>query len=209
MQAPAVEHSGRGQRSHTFLAQFQGIGELDTRLKDGLKLFTSFAEFKHVRSTGFLSQEAGALDTSGASHEGGVQGRSEMAADRALGFQVGGRQDPWWRLNWSFLEEDMLGLNLLSPWYKFVLHFRVVVLLLRTGLAFFPVRPTTTSLAVVAEKCVVRKLQSSRPTTTVPVPGEGDRTITPRTSDVTTGLGSKTQGRVGNSRKLDGVLAEA
>ena len=132
-----------------------------------------------------------------------------MAADRALGFQVGGRQDPWWRLNWGFLDEDTLGLNLLSPWYKIVLHFRVVVLLLRTGLAFFSVRPTTTSLAVVAEKCVVRKLQSSRPTTTVPVPGEGDRTITPRTSDVTTGLGSKTQGRVGNSRKLDGVLAEA
>ena len=133
MQAPAVEHSGRGQRSHTFLAQFQGIGELDTRLKDGLKLFTSFAEFKHVRSTGFLSQEAGALDTSGASQEGGVQGRSEMAADRAPGVQ-GGRQDPWWRLNWSFLEEDIVGLNLLSPRYILVLHFRVVVLLLRARL---------------------------------------------------------------------------
>ena len=139
MQAPAAEDSGRGQRSHTFLAQFQGIGELDTRLKDGLKLFTSFAEFKNVRSTGFLSQEAGPLDTSGASREGGVQGRREVAADRALGFQVGGRQDPWWRLNWSFLEEDIVGLNLLSPWYTFVLHFRVVVLLLRTRLVLFPV----------------------------------------------------------------------
>ena len=134
MQSPAVEYSGRGQRSHTFLAQFQGIGELDTRLKDGLKLFTSFAEFKHVRSTGFLSQEAGPLDTSGASHEGGVQGRREVAADRALGFQVGGRQDPWWRLNWSFLEEDIVGLNPLSPWYTFVLYFRVFVLLLRARL---------------------------------------------------------------------------
>ena len=134
-----MEDSGRGQRSHTFLAQFQGIGELDTRLKDGIELFTSFAEFKNVRSTGFGSQEAGPLDTSGASREGGVQGRREVAADRALGFQVGGRQDPWWRLNWSFLEEDIVGLNPLSPWYKFVLHFRVVVLLLRTRLAFFPV----------------------------------------------------------------------
>ena len=139
MQAPAAEDSGRGQCSHTFLAQFQGNGELDTRLKDGLKPFTSFAEFKHVRSTGFLSQEAGALDTSGASREGGVQGRSEMEADRALGFQVGGRQDPWWRLNWSLLEEDIVGLNPLSPWYTLVLHFRVCVLLLRTRLVLFPV----------------------------------------------------------------------
>ena len=139
MQAPAAENSGRGQRSHTFLAQFQGIGELDTRLKDGLKLFTSFAEFKNARSTGFSSQEAGPLDTSGASHEGGVQGRREVAADRALGFQVGGRQDPWRRLNWSFLEEDIVGLNLLSPVYNFALHFRVSVLLLRTRLDFIPV----------------------------------------------------------------------
>ena len=139
MQAPAVENSGRGQRSHTFLAQFQGIGELDTRLKDGLKLFTSFAEFKNVRSTGFLSQEAGPLDTSGASLQSGVQGHGEMAADRALGFQVGGRQDPWRRLNWSFLDEDIVGFNLLSPVYNFALHFRVSVLLLRTRLGVIPV----------------------------------------------------------------------
>ena len=125
MQAPAVENSGRGQRSHTFLAQFQGIGEL--------------AEFKNVRSTGFLSQEAGPLDTSGASLQSGVQGHGEMAADRALGFQVGGRQDPWRRLNWSFLDEDIVGFNLLSPVYNFALHFRVSVLLLRTRLGVIPV----------------------------------------------------------------------
>ena len=74
MEAPAAQDSGRGQRSQAYMAQFPGVGELDTRLKDGSEYFTSFAEFKDVRSTGFGSKEAGPLDTCGASREGGVQG---------------------------------------------------------------------------------------------------------------------------------------